>query len=359
MKILTVVGARPQFIKAALLTRRLRERHQEILVHSGQHYDYGMSGVFFDTLGLPAPDVHLGVGSGSHATQTAGMLTALEPVLRAARPDLVLVYGDTNTTLAAALTAAKLCLPIAHVEAGMRSGRRDMPEEINRVLTDRLAALLLTPTREAMDNLRREGMSTGAHWVGDLMYDLFLLTRNSPHAAPPAIPSLSLDQPFAVLTVHRAENTDDPARFAAILQGVARLPLPVVFPVHPRTRPLLPATLPGHLHILPPVGYQQMVGLLTRARLVLTDSGGVQKEAAFAGVPCVTLRRETEWPETVASGWNVLADVDPQRLVEASVQQLQAAGRLAFDGEAYGGGRAVERIVDVLEAWGQGRCASA
>lgn len=359
MKVLSVVGARPQFVKAAAVSRLLRRQHEEILVHTGQHYDDALSGVFFRELDLPQPEIHLGVGSGRHGQQTAAMLVALERAMIETRPDWVLVYGDTNSTLAAALAAAKLCLPVAHVEAGLRSHDRTMPEEQNRIVADHLSTLLLCPTRTAIGHLEREGLAGRARLVGDVMVDILRLSL--PHAAWRAwlAEALGPNQErgiapgqYALLTIHRAANTDDPERLAELLRGVAALDLPVVFPTHPRVRKAIEAAhLPIPANVLPcgPAPYFAMLGLQRDARLVLTDSGGVQKEAYVLGVPCVTLRAETEWPETLVDGWNVLAD--RAETIAAAAIRLRPDGA---PGTPFGDGEAAARVVAALEA-GVGR----
>jgi len=329
VKVATVVGARPQFIKAAAVSHVLRRTPEvrEVLVHTGQHYDYEMSRVFFDELEIPEPDHNLGVGSGSHGEQTGRMLEAIERVLLAERPDMVLVYGDTNSTLAGALAAAKLHIPVAHVEAGLRSFNRRMPEEVNRVLTDHASDLLFAPTETAVQNLRREGVTEGVHLVGDVMHDV--LTENLPRAASSQV----LDRlklragDYIVATVHRAENVDHGERLQGVvsaLDAVSRRFLPVVLPAHPRLRGRLRefSLRPRHVTITAPLSYLDMLWLQKNAALILTDSGGVQKEACWLGVPCVTLRAETEWPETVQGGWNVLAGSDPDAVLAAAERQL-------------------------------------
>ncbi|MDW8234486.1 MAG: UDP-N-acetylglucosamine 2-epimerase (non-hydrolyzing), partial [Roseiflexaceae bacterium] len=309
MNIVTIVGARPQFIKAAAVSRVLRLRHREVLVHTGQHYDANMSAVFFDELGIPPPDVNLAVGSASHGAQTGAMLAKIEEVLLAECPDWVLVYGDTNSTLAGALAAAKLHIPVAHVEAGLRSFNRAMPEEINRVLTDHISDLLLCPSETAVENLAREGITRGVVLIGDVMADALRLAVE--RADDSVLESSGVQQgSYALATVHRAENTDDPLRLQGILTGLTLLDMPVIFPAHPRARRAIAAlgwTPPAHMRLIDPVGYLNMIALMRGARVVLTDSGGVQKEAYWLGVPCVTLRDETEWVETVTCGWNTLA----------------------------------------------------
>ena len=320
VKILSVVGARPQFIKAAPVHRALRADHDVVLVHTGQHYDDNMSGVFFRDLGLSEPDVHLGVGSASHARQTAAMFERLEPVMIAARPDCVLVYGDTNTTMAAAVVAAKLVLPVAHVEAGLRSFNRAMPEEQNRVLTDHVSSLLFCPTPTAVRNLAAEGVTRGVHLVGDVMADVLAATADRARQQSKVLAELGVKaRGYVLATVHRAANTDDPARLAGILAAIDALGETVVFPVHPRTKAAADAlgwSPRGHVRVIEPQGYLDMVQLEASARVVLTDSGGVQKEAYWLGVPCVTLRDETEWVETLEDGRNVLAGTEAGRIVE-------------------------------------------
>jgi UDP-N-acetylglucosamine 2-epimerase len=324
MKVVSVVGARPQFIKCAPVSCELRQVVQEVLVHTGQHYDDSMSGVFFRELGLPEPDYHLAVGSGSHGHQTGEMLKKIEEILLKEKPDVVLVYGDTNSTLAGALASAKLHIPVAHVEAGLRSYNRKMPEEINRVLTDHLSTLLLCPTETAVENLRREGLTKGVHLVGDVMYDALLDGVEIARRTSTILDRLGLEpQRFILATVHRAENTDQPQRLEGVvtaLVGLARAGHRVVFPVHPRTQKLLSLhsfeLCEGVIQI-DPVSYLDMVLLESMARLILTDSGGIQKEAYWLQVPCLTLRDETEWEETVQSGWNRLVGTDPHRILQA------------------------------------------
>ena len=338
MKILSVVGARPQFIKAAPVHRALAASHDVVLVHTGQHYDDNMSGVFFRELGLPEPDVHLGAGSGSHAQQTATMIERLEPVMTSAHPDCVIVYGDTNTTLAGAVVAAKLVLPVAHVEAGLRSFNRAMPEEQNRVVADHLSSLLLCPTATAVANLAGEGITRGVHLVGDVMAEALRTAANRARLESSVLARLGLrERRYALATVHRAENTDDRDRLSAILAGLNALDETVVFPMHPRTRAAVDAlgwSPRAHLRVVEPQGYLDMVTLEASARVVLTDSGGVQKEAFWLGVPCVTLRNETEWVETLEYGWNTLAGTAPARIV-ALARAARATGPspATFDGE--------------------------
>jgi UDP-GlcNAc3NAcA epimerase len=349
MKVVTVIGARPQFIKAAAVSRELRKRHQELLVHTGQHYDYKMSGIFFDGLDLPMPDVNLEVGSSSHGCQTGAMLSKIEEVLVAERPDWMLVYGDTNSTLAGALAASKLSIPVAHVEAGLRSFNRRMPEEINRVVADHLSNVLLCPSQTAVDNLANEGIQSNVHLVGDVMLDVLNWARARTAGVANGIDRLGLEKGRYVLaTIHRAENTDDNARLAGILEALNALAEPVVFPVHPRTRKIIGnvnGRLGSHVHLVDPVGYLEMVATSAAARVILTDSGGLQKEAYWLGVPCVTLRDETEWVETVAAGWNILVGSDRRRILDAARHFAPTGARPSL----YGDGAAAARCVDLLQ----------
>ena len=351
MKILTVVGNRPQFIKAAAVSGPLRERHEELLVHTGQHYDDSLSAVFFAELGLARPDRELGIGGGSNTTQTARMLAALEPLLEQIAPDAVLVYGDTNSTLAGALAAAQANLAVVHVEAGMRSFDRRMPEELNRVLTDHLSALLLCPSDTAAANLKAESVAGRVEVVGDVMVDVAMRRQPSARAdeRTPAEHGVRGGE-YLLLTAHRAGNVDDPQRLRALVDLIAALPAPVVFPLHPRTRArLLDAGLAGELEridglrLTEPLGYVQFSALLCQARAVLTDSGGVQKEAYLAGVPCVTLRANTEWVETVAAGWNTLVDLDAGAALAALAAQPPSE-RPALYGDGQAGERCVQEI---------------
>jgi UDP-N-acetylglucosamine 2-epimerase len=355
--VLTVVGARPQFVKAAPLSRALRRRVRERLVHTGQHYDREMSDAFFEELRIPRPDRHLGVGSGSHGHMTGLMLERLEAAMRELAPDVVLVYGDTNSTLAGALAAAKLCIPVAHVEAGLRSFDPNMPEEINRRLTDHLSRLLLCPTRAAVANLRREGIRRGVHLVGDVMMDAVLQNLARAEAAPHDLPA---PNGFYLATLHRQENTDDPARLRAILGALSRLPYPVLLPLHPRTRERLRrhrVRPSGAVRLRPPASYLEMLLLMRRARVVLTDSGGVQKEAFILGTPCVTLRDRTEWLETLAGGRNRLAGASPSRIA-AACAAAERLRRRRPSGRAYGGGIASERIAALVAALARARRAA-
>jgi UDP-N-acetylglucosamine 2-epimerase len=350
VKVLSVVGARPQFVKASPLSQELRRRHLEVLVHTGQHYDHGMSAIFFAELGLPEPDYHLGVGSGTHGAQTGAMLAAIEEVLLRERPDAVLVYGDTNSTLAGALAAAKLQIPVAHVEAGLRSFNRAMPEELNRVVADHLATWLFAPSDLARRQLASEGIVSGVSVVGDIMYDAVLLHRE--RASRASFPAGDLDaETYYLCTIHRAENTDDPVALAAIFAGLSCLERPVLLPLHPRTRKRMQefgVKAGAGVRLIEPVGFLDMLRLEESAACILTDSGGVQKEAYYLGVPCVTLRRETEWVETVAAGWNRLSGVDPEAIVAAVRASDSVRGLPRPD--LYGAGDSARRIVAGLTA---------
>ncbi len=362
IKIMTVVGARPQFVKAASVSRAIAAHNEaggrppvrERIVHTGQHYDDSMSQVFFDELRIPAPAVNLDVGSGPHGRQTGAMLERLEAVLVEGKPDCVLVYGDTNSTLAGALAAAKLHIPVAHVEAGLRSYNRRMPEEINRVVADHLASLLFCPTDTAVKNLAREGVTCGVHQVGDVMYDSVLFNTALAERSSGVMARLALEpKSYFLATVHRAENTDDPDRLRGILAAFRQFDRPIILPLHPRTRKTLGQDLrsiAGRVRVVDPVSYLDMLVLEKNARLILTDSGGVQKEAYWAGVPCVTLRDETEWVELVEAGCNVVAGTDAERIVRAvgAIEDRGAANPLIADPHLYGDGHCAEAIVRIL-----------
>ena len=356
MKLVTVVGARPQFVKASQVSSALRDHAdiREVLVHTGQHYDHGMSGIFFQQLQMGEPDYHLGVGSGTHGAQTGTMLTRIEEVLLKERPDLLLVYGDTNSTLAGALAAAKLHIPVAHVEAGLRSFNRRMPEEVNRVVTDSLSTVLFAPTEAAVANLRREGVpDINVENVGDVMYDAALNFAHKTDAAEILAQAGLQRKNYLLATIHRAENTDDPERLAGIVDSLRAASdiMPILLPLHPRTRNMLQnlgfsARLGSRVKLVEPVGYFEMLALEQGAAVILTDSGGVQKEAYFFRVPCVTLRRETEWVELVESGWNhLVGNLDGSALVQAIAASLQPA-RTRTAEDLYGGGAASRRIVE-------------
>jgi UDP-GlcNAc3NAcA epimerase len=349
VKVLTVVGARPQFVKAALLSRELRVRGvDEALVHTGQHYDFNMSEVFFSELRMATPRHNLGVGSSSHAVQTAQIMSKLEPVMRFEAPDMVVVYGDTNSTLAGALVASKLNLPLAHVEAGLRSFDRTMPEEINRIVADHVSTLLLAPCASAAEQLRREGVEEGVAVVGDLMVDLALAMARTLGGEPAVLGRFQLrPRNYAVATIHRVGNTEDVAVFARLIAGLRRTDMRVIFPVHPRTQPLVDLLCVGggadNIITCEPLSYFDMLALQLHARAVITDSGGMQKEAIALGTPCVTLRDCTEWVETLQEGWNVLAGSNPATIA-AAARREPPQRRIA----PFGSGGSAARIVDVL-----------
>jgi UDP-N-acetylglucosamine 2-epimerase (non-hydrolysing)/UDP-GlcNAc3NAcA epimerase len=351
MKVLTVVGNRPQFIKAAAVSPLLRHHHDETLVHTGQHFDDQLSAVFFAELGLPAPELELGIALGSNTSQTARMLAALEPLVEQLRPDVALVYGDTNSTLAGALAAAQSGVPLAHVEAGMRSFDRAMPEELNRVLTDHASALLLCSSATAVENLRRESASGAIELVGDVMVDVALKVQPQARERLEVLAAHGVQRgKYVLATAHRAGNVDDPARLELLVGLLLAIPVPVVLPVHPRTRARLEAASllerlegAGHVILASPVGYVELTALLCNARAILTDSGGIQKEAYLAGIPCITLRPSTEWVETVQYGWNVLVDLDSA----AAVAALDRAPPIERP-PLYGDGHAGERVVAAL-----------
>lgn len=353
MKIVTIVGARPQFIKAAPVSKALRGAgHHEYLVHTGQHYDHNMSQIFFDELQIPQPDCNLEIGSGAHGQQTGQMLMRLEEVMQAEHPDWVLVYGDTNSTLAGALAAVKLQIPVAHVEAGLRSFNRTMPEEHNRVLTDHCADLLFCPTQTAVDLLAKEGITQHVHLVGDTMYDAVLQFGELAQQSTMLEQLQLAPKAYLLATVHRPYNTDDPTTLRRILHAFGALAQPVLFPVHPRTRKKIAElgfdqdAANANVIFIEPVGYLDMLHLLQNARLLLTDSGGMQKEAYFFAVPCVTLRPETEWVETVTMGWNVLVGTDQEKIVTTVHHHQWPHGHPA---PVFGDGKASQHICRQLE----------
>lgn len=355
MKIVTVVGARPQFIKAAAVSRAIRndyaEQIEEVLVHTGQHYDDNMSKVFFEELDIPHPKYNLEISGGQHGAMTGRMLEAVENVLLQEKPDWLLIYGDTNSTLAGALAAAKLHIPVAHVEAGLRSFNMRMPEEINRILADRVSSLLFCPTENAVNNLKAEGISKGVHNVGDVMYDVALFYRDRARQQSTIMQTLGLTPGgFTLATCHRAENTDDPNRLGEILSALAEVAgqLPVVLPLHPRTRKLIGENGLSH-HLAPlivtdPLPFLDMVALEQAARIILTDSGGVQKEAFFYGVPCITMRDETEWVETVDLGWNRLVGASSHAIL-AAVNEIMRGCWEGVNSTPYGQGKAASDIL--------------
>ena len=351
MKVVTVLGARPQFIKAATISRVIADNPdvQEVIVHTGQHYDANMSDIFFHELDIPKPHYNLEIGGGLHGAMTGRQLEAIERVLIDEKPDWVLVYGDTNSTLAGALASAKLNIPLAHVESGLRSFNRRMPEEINRIVTDHVATKLLAPTEIAMNNLRSEGLPADRLFlVGDVMYDASLFYRKRAQKPLWYDGSGAQEGCFVLATIHRAENTDDPVRLMGIMQGLGATGLMVLLPLHPRTRDRLESagiSLPPNVRVVDPVGYLEMVWLEERCALVATDSGGVQKEAYFFGKPCVTLREETEWVELVQTGWNVLVGADPDKIAVT----INSACVPKEESQLYGDGNAASKVVAAMQ----------
>ena len=359
LRVVTVVGARPQFIKAAALSARVgklsRGLIEERIIHTGQHFDSNMSDIFFEDLGIPRPSHQLRRANGSHGAITGAMMAQLDPLLESEMPDLVLVYGDTNSTIAAALSAVKLGIPVAHVEAGMRSGNMSMPEEINRVVTDRVSALNLAPSELAMTNLHNEGLGQTGRLVGDIMFDavkLFSSRATLSQKTERLIPKYSTGAPFVLATFHRQENTESDEKLREIWSGVLELStkVPIVLPMHPRLRQRLGdlgllKTQSSGLIILPPLSYVEMISLQRNALTVVTDSGGIQKEAFYLQTPCVTVRDQTEWPETVALGWNRLAPADSKEIVELA---LSSIGSFGVPGNPYGEGESAKQIIDLL-----------
>jgi UDP-N-acetylglucosamine 2-epimerase (non-hydrolysing) len=353
MKIISIVGARPQFIKCAPVSYELRKEHEEILVHTGQHYDPEMSDIFFSELRIPHPDYHLNVGSAPHGKQTGLMLEKVEEVLMTEMPDLVLVYGDTNSTLAGALAATKLQVPVAHVEAGLRSFDRSMPEEINRVITDHISDILFCPTQTSVDNLEKEGIFCGVRKVGDVMVDA--LKHNAGFAGEKShiIRKLGLKKgDYYVATVHRQGNTDNRMNLTAITEAFRDSGKTVIFPVHPRTKHYLHEyglwdSLSENIRCIEPVGYIDMLTLMKNAKKILTDSGGIQKEAYIMGVPCITLRENTEWIETLTGGWNVLVGSDKGKILAAIMADVE----MSSDNSVFGNGDAAKKIVRIISAY--------
>jgi UDP-GlcNAc3NAcA epimerase len=354
-KIVTIVGARPQFVKAAVLSRLIEREYadsfQEVLVHTGQHYDRNMSDVFFSEMEIPLPHINLEIGSGTHGAMTGRMLEAVEKVLLTEKPDYVLVYGDTNSTLAGALAASKMHIPVVHVEAGLRSFNKLMPEEQNRILTDHLSSFLLCPTGTAVSNLKAEGITSGVHQVGDVMLDVSLFYRDKSRDTPSVLPlEIQELESFFLITLHRAENTDDYGRMKSIVDAINSIEGRTgVFPLHPRTRKMLEThnlVFAPHIKIIDPVGFLDMIRLESECDFILTDSGGVQKEAYFFMKPCITLRDQTEWVETVEAGWNTIVGADEEKILNA-VSQVEMIPR---DYPAlYGDGQTGHRILALLD----------
>lgn len=350
MKIVSIIGTRPQFIKAAVLSEMLRRQNREVLIHTGQHYDDNMSKIFFDELGLPEPDEYLGIGGGSHAEQTGGMMLGLEKILLREKPDWCLVYGDTNSTLAGALTASKLHIPLAHVEAGLRSFNKTMPEEINRITCDHISDLLFCPTRTSAALLEREGIQSGIHVVGDVMADV--LFRSLPHSNEKSriLHKLNLrSKSYLLATLHRAENTDRLENLIKVLDIFEKSGWKVVFPMHPRTQKVVRSEnvkIPANVQVIEPVGYFDNIQLQSNAEAVLTDSGGMQKEAFWLGVRCITMRNETEWVETVQAGWNRVVGINQELILDALYNWRPMGDRP----DVYGDGHAANKISGILQS---------
>lgn len=348
-KILTILGARPQFIKAAAVSNQMRGRIEEILVHTGQHYDPNMSDVFFEELNIPKPKYHLNIGSGSHGAQTGDMLREIEKVLLAEKPDFVMVYGDTNSTLAGALAASKLLIPVIHIEAGLRSFNKAMPEEQNRILTDHISDLLCVPTQTAVNHLKSEGITKGVHLVGDVMYDGILHFSKIAHEKSNILQHLDLKEgEFMLCTIHRAENTNDPERLKSICSALSSVDTKIILPLHPRTVNYIAnygINLGENVQVIEPVGYLDMVRLMAACSKIVTDSGGVQKEAFFLAKPCITMRDETEWVETVENGWNRIVGAETSQIKDAILNFNPTQERKDY----FGSGNAVEQIINLIE----------
>ena len=348
MKIVSIVGARPQFIKAAPLSREIRKKYEEILIHTGQHYDYEMSKIFFDELGIPEPDYNLGVGSGTHGYQTGEMLRKIEEVLIKENPDIALVYGDTNSTLGGALASTKLHIKLGHIEAGLRSYDKNMPEEINRVLTDHISDLLFCPTKVSVENLKKEGIKNGVYLVGDVMYDSLIYNIKIAEKKSEILEKLGINKKeYLLLTIHRAENTDDTENLIKILKALSKIYEKVIFPVHPRTKNIIEKNkikIGENIVLIDPLSYLDFIKLEKYAKKILTDSGGIQKEAYILKVPCITLRDRTEWIETIEDGWNVLVSRDKNKIIDA----IKNFNPKEKQRNVYGNGKAARKIAEVI-----------
>jgi len=353
-KLLTIIGARPQFVKAAAVSRILQQQSamEEIIIHTGQHYDPKMSAIFFEELDIPKPNYNLEVGSGSHAEQTGRMLIGIEKILLDENPDYVIIYGDTNSTIAGALAAAKLHIPVAHVEAGLRSFNREMPEEINRIASDHISDVLYAPTQTAMENLEKEGLINRAVLCGDVMYDSIeyykILITDNPHK----FQIENRPDRYYLATVHRPSNTDNQANLLQIFQAFSKLDLPVVFPAHPRVKKIIEShgiQVPTNVLITDPVGYLQMLNLLMDCQKVFTDSGGVQKEAYILKRPCITLRKETEWVETTFNQWNILTGPDANQIIEAARKEIDTSQHLDFYGDGYAAHKIISHLISIIK----------
>ena len=348
-KICSIVGARPQFVKACPLSIQLRKSFREILIHTGQHYDTNMSGIFFNEMQIPKPDYNLNIGSGSHGKQTGAMISEIEEVLLYEKPDFVIVYGDTNSTLAGALAAAKLHIPVAHVEAGLRSFNNKMPEEINRILTDRLSSWLFVPSEKSVENLNNEGIHKNIFVVGDIMFDAILMFKELASKRKNHTEEDLTIKKYFLATIHRAENTDNEKNLKEIFDSLSLIDGEIIIPLHPRTNEKIKKygiTPSKNIKVINPVGYLDMIKLMENAKIILTDSGGIQKEAYYLNVPCITLRNETEWVETVQSGWNILTGIDRVKINKAveKINEVKKLNHTSF----YGDGRTAEKIAGIL-----------
>lgn len=351
MKIITVIGARPQFIKAAAVSNLIRKEFDEILIHTGQHYDENMSKIFFDELNIPKPEYNIGIGSGSHGLQTGNMLIELEKIYLQEKPDLVLVYGDTNSTLAGALAASKLLIPVAHVEAGLRSFNMNMPEEQNRILTDHISNMLFAPTESAINNLKKEGMEKNVYNVGDVMFDATLNFKELASIKSNIVQELNLSSnKYILTTIHRAENTNDINRLKNIIKALNESNKTVVLPIHPRTTKYIEnygLSFNSNIKVIEPVGYLDMINLEMNAEKIVTDSGGVQKEAFFMNKPCITMRDETEWVETVENGWNIVVGTDKKKILDAITSFIPKEEQK----DIFGDGKASEKIISMIKKY--------
>ena len=348
MKIITIVGARPQFIKAAPVSKTLRTEHEEIIIHTGQHYDANMSDIFFNELKIPRPDYNLEIGSGSHGMMTGRMLEKLEEIYLKEKPDFVLVYGDTNSTLAGALAASKLLIPVIHIEAGLRSFNKAMPEEQNRILTDHISDLLLVPTEDAIKNLTNEGIKKGIHNVGDVMYDAVLMFKEIAKSKSGLLKELEVNSgEYILTTIHRAENTNDINRLRNMIEALNESGEKIILPLHPRTKKFIEGyglNFNENIKVIDPIGYLEMLMLEENSKMIVTDSGGVQKEAYFMGKPCITMRDETEWVETVACGWNVVVGTDKNKILD-NIRNFKPT---SIQQAIFGDGNAAQKILNII-----------
>lgn len=351
-KIVSIVGARPQFMKLAPLSRQIRKSFGEIIIHTGQHYDSNMSETFFDELDIPQPDYNLGIGSGSHGEQTGKMLQEIEKVLIKESPDMILVYGDTNSTVAGSLASAKLHIPTGHIEAGLRSFNKEMPEEINRIVTDHISDLLFAPSKAAMQNLKKENLSEKSYYTGDIMYDCTLYYKNIAESKSQILQKMDLTpEKYYLVTLHRPYNVDEIKKTKIIVEALNQIESAVIFPIHPRTHKMFKEfdiDLNKNIKTIPPVGYLDFLVLEKNAKKIITDSGGIQKEAYYLKTPCITMRPETEWVETLEFGWNVLADMSTAK----SIRETMAASKvLDSHPNIYGDGKAAVNIKNLIKEY--------